>query len=621
MKDKNNVTVLLIMILTVFAMKIQAQFSGESVFDINVLHELRLEFSDTDYWEQMEANYTSAPDEFTPIPYIMTKVIMDGQVVDSVGARFKGFTSYTDADKKPIKLDFNEFVSGQRLDGLRKLNLNNATADPSMQRDVVAYYMLREMGVSAPRTSFARLYINDTYWGIYQLIEQIDKEFLQDNFAYSGGNLYKNKGWNKLEYLGSNEFNYSPPYLKKTNKDENDWTGFINFVDVLNNSSDIEFKEEIQKVLNVHQYLKTLAVDVATSNWDSYLEHGRNWYVYEDIESNLINWIPWDYNLSFDAQLDFGGGGSSEGCDIWADYFAMRNGTTTVSFFDDSWKQGGSATYLWDFDDDNTSEDENPLHTYEEHGIYNVCVTIKIATCEETICKQIDTNYNPNDCLSITSGVGPSEANKAFQQLLSWVPDCCEIWSEDCEEWYDLLGGGTVGGANYPIDQQENEGVLIERLLSVESFRNQYYSYFCELMDKVMTEEKLFDIVNFNFSLVDQAVEDDANFLYDYDRFRSDIGADSISGIKKIIVERIEVLQTELGGLYDCSEALLSLNQGEIVINELVASNDSTSGNQDDQGQYNDWIEMFNNSDRHIDLSRLYLSNENTNLRKWKFPA
>jgi hypothetical protein len=49
----------------------------------------------------------------------------------------------------------------------------------------------------------------------------------------------------------------------------------------------------------VPQYLRILACDVLMYNWDSYYDHGRNFYLYENPTTSLIEWIPWDYNLAF----------------------------------------------------------------------------------------------------------------------------------------------------------------------------------------------------------------------------------------------------------------------------------------------------------------------------------
>ncbi|MBL4624299.1 MAG: CotH kinase family protein [Flavobacteriales bacterium] len=43
----------------------------------------------------------------------------------------------------------------------------------------------------------------------------------------------------------------------------------------------------------------TLSIDVLLYNWDSYYDHGRNFYIYYDSTTSQFNWIPWDYNLAF----------------------------------------------------------------------------------------------------------------------------------------------------------------------------------------------------------------------------------------------------------------------------------------------------------------------------------
>jgi spore coat protein CotH len=37
---------------------------------------------------------------------------------------------------------------------------------------------MREAGAVVPRVGFAKVYVNDEYWGLYLLVEQIDKTFL-----------------------------------------------------------------------------------------------------------------------------------------------------------------------------------------------------------------------------------------------------------------------------------------------------------------------------------------------------------------------------------------------------------------------------------------------------------
>lgn len=55
-----------------------------------------------------------------------------------------------------------------------------------------------------------------------------------------------------------------------------------------------------------------------------------------------------------------------------------------------------------------------------------------------------------------------------------------------------------------------------------------------------------------------------------------------------------------------------------VVINELMAVNDTVV--QDPQGEYEDWMELLNVSDQEVDLSGMYLTDREDDLRKWAFP-
>ena len=63
----------------------------------------------------------------------------------------------------------------------------------------------------------------------------------------------------------------------------------------------------------------------------------------------------------------------------------------------------------------------------------------------------------------------------------------------------------------------------------------------------------------------------------------------------------------------DTSEAVLS-----VVINELMADNDSIHA--DPQGDYDDWLELYNLSDTAVMLTGMYLSDKEDELTQWEFP-
>jgi CotH kinase protein/Lamin Tail Domain/Chitobiase/beta-hexosaminidase C-terminal domain len=58
-----------------------------------------------------------------------------------------------------------------------------------------------------------------------------------------------------------------------------------------------------------------------------------------------------------------------------------------------------------------------------------------------------------------------------------------------------------------------------------------------------------------------------------------------------------------------------------LIINEFMASNSSNSGISDPQGEYNDWIEIYNFGDAVIDLAGMYLNDDVGDAGTWQFPG
>jgi hypothetical protein len=59
--------------------------------------------------------------------------------------------------------------------------------------------------------------------------------------------------------------------------------------------------------------------------------------------------------------------------------------------------------------------------------------------------------------------------------------------------------------------------------------------------------------------------------------------------------------------------------EANVVINELMAVNSTTIPDQN--GEYDDWIELCNNSSFELDLSGYYISDSRSSLARWQFPA
>jgi hypothetical protein len=638
-------------LLFIFTMLFCSSFltaqSGDNLFTNDAVHEIRITFEEPEFWTILTNNYQigQTGGSGSTIEYLMGSVEIDGETVDSIGIRQKGFSSYFSSNefKKSLKLDFNEFVPGKRYDGLRKVNLNNGVGDPALQRDFLCFDMIREAGGIAPRVAYAKVYLNDEYWGVYVMIEQVDRAFLDNNFANGKGNLFKNVSWSELEYLGTNVDLYKEIFELKTNEDIDDWDRFIEFMDLLNNGSVSEFETEIQDYFNVDLYLRTLAVDVMSDNWDSYIEHGRNWYMYQDSSTNAFHWIPWDYNLTMGGDFSSGEGPNPPFdtlCPFEVD-FLFGFDSLTVSFTDETDSLG--TAWLWTFGDDSTSTAQNPIHNFSAADLFEVCLTVSIpfgdSLCEKTICKTVDLFLDPNDCLTVQNGSSPYNASDPiFLQVIAQDAFCCENdWDGFCQQQYDAIESGNTGGGpgpggggpqimNFPLMMNGTNKILISKLLNVPHFRERYLNIACEMLENNFTLDRLSPIIDYNTDLVQAAVYEDPNYIFGASYFGYDANNElgdelvSIPPLKFFIAERIGNLENDLAATgHDCDLQFAQIAWHDLVINEFMASNAENGGIADPAGSYADWIEIYNNTDEVVDLGSLFLSDNPDSLTKWKF--
>jgi len=297
---------LLSLILTIiFAIHSGAQSKGDQLFDNTIIHEVKIVSLKENLRDTLETNYILSYGmnqiQTREIPYAAAKLMIDGTQLDSLGIRYKGFNSWWHSTKKPIKIDINRYKSEQAYDGLKKFNLHNGSGDPSFIRENIDYKLLRLMGIKASRTSYAKVYMDEEYLGLYRIVEQIHNSFLDNNFGNHDSNLYKQQSKStagySLDWRGNTQDLYYPSISLENHQNENNWTDIIHFLDILNNSSEENFKDSILSVFDVYEYLKVLAFDVAVNNLDYYGNSGRNYYLYHN--NGKFHWIPWDYNLSW----------------------------------------------------------------------------------------------------------------------------------------------------------------------------------------------------------------------------------------------------------------------------------------------------------------------------------
>jgi len=266
-----------------------------TAFNPKVVHELSINIS-TENWLDILANPLDEE-------YHETSITFNGVTLDSVAIRTKGGSSLSSvarstSDRYSFKLDINKYVDGQKFFGLKKFTLQNSFNDPSYMREVIAYDLLDEMGVSTPEHAYVNFYVNGELFGFYLMVEAIDGEFLEKHFANSNGDLYKPDGvGSDLQWISDDITSYSDINLQ-TNEETSDNGAFINFVEKMDDGS--------IDVIDVDSLLRYMSVSVSLSNLDSY--HGslaHNYYIYE--QDGIFGLLPWDFNEAF--------GSFSMGCD------------------------------------------------------------------------------------------------------------------------------------------------------------------------------------------------------------------------------------------------------------------------------------------------------------------
>jgi hypothetical protein len=310
--------------------QVNAQQSVKDIFDPARIHTIHLRIS-AEGWKSLQPGaVTHKPSSKRPTPatqavhnddvrtisgpagarfaYVRSDIDFDGQHVSDLGIRLKGNSSYsvsTTTPRRPFKLDFERFVQGRHVAGLSSLNLNNAAFDLSQVRETLALALFREMGVPAPRTGTALVYLSvpglydHEYLGLYTLIEEVDHKFLKHNFERSDGLLMKPGGMRGLVYFGDDWAAYKSRYNPKAEASPEQARRVIELARLINRADDATFARQIESYLAVDEFLRFVAVNSSITNFDSFLSTGHNYYLYCDPADRRFHFLPWDLNLSF----------------------------------------------------------------------------------------------------------------------------------------------------------------------------------------------------------------------------------------------------------------------------------------------------------------------------------
>lgn len=240
--------------------------------------------------------------------YVHAELEFEGNTVKDVGVRYKGggtFLESRDSQKKPLKISLGKHVQGQKVAAVSKFNLANCTTDASYMNEVLAHRLYRDAGVPSPRTTYARVFVtvpgeyDREFFGLYSLVENVDKHFAKDAIGVEGGAIFKPVTPNLFAYLGHDWKHYNQTYDPKGKPTSEQLRRMVELCRFVTYADDTEFADQVASYVDLDNLARYMAVMVYLSDFDGILGPGQNFYMHLHPETNKFSFIPWDQDRSF----------------------------------------------------------------------------------------------------------------------------------------------------------------------------------------------------------------------------------------------------------------------------------------------------------------------------------
>ena len=207
--------------------------------------------------------------------------------------------------KPGLKLSFTKSKDAGPFLGLESLVLGNTAQDPTMVKNALSYQLFAKAGVPVPRLSYARVTVNGQYWGLYQVIEEIESPYLTARFGEKDGYLYE-FSWVDYYYFeqrgeGRDEDYVPAPFEPKNNSKNPNAAPLLGLIETVNRAPSEAFVEQLSAYLDPRQVLTYLAVETLTGEQDGLLgDWGVNGlFLYNLARTTKFVILPWDKDWSF----------------------------------------------------------------------------------------------------------------------------------------------------------------------------------------------------------------------------------------------------------------------------------------------------------------------------------
>ena len=604
-------------------------FSGYPLYDDTIMRTFFIDF-DFDSWESdMAALKNFGVD-------VGATVTVDGKQYKDVGVRFRGNSSFftvQDGQKRSLNLKFDWADDSQKLLGYRTLNLLNSHADASFLRSML-YSRIAGQYTAVPKANYVHVVINGESWGVYVNEQQVNKDFLKDNFGTKKGGRFKAPPGPRpgsFAYQGDDKSKYTSAYeIKSKDKDES-WERLINATKVLHQLPSEQIEDELDTVFSIDRALWFLAVDNVMLDTDGYYERGADFTIYQEPKFGRTIILPYDNNETFRTQSGGKGGrgpgrggrsgfgGPSGGAG--GQRGGGRRGGGPASF-------GGVPKDPAPFALDIFSGEDHPGIPIVSKLLKNPAVRARYVAHVRTIHHQwIDwekvepliEGYRKLIGDEVKKDTRKLTAFKAYQDGIGMGKESGRNVSPGLKAFFEGRKSylDKIPELKRPFPEFESVdakvGQVVAKLKPKTTQPNKVYLYWAthQLAKYTRTEmSKDGDVYRVKFP-ADAA----GKRVFYYVEARTN---------DQYLTTSFYPATAESKPLYTAKppkepvKPLPKASSTDVVINEIMASNEDTFA--DPQGQYDDWIELANTSGQDVDLSGMFLSDSMAKPKKFRFP-
>ncbi|OUM64905.1 Non-catalytic module family DOC2, partial [Piromyces sp. E2] len=175
---------------------------------------------------------------------------------------------------------------------VKSLRLRANIRDPTLMREKLSSDIFYKMGIPATSANYVNMIVNGEDFGIFILTNKIKKDFIKRYYNDDNPvNLFECKD------AGSRfENNGVADLCGNVDEEINDQRDDIRaFNDAVNAAKTVE---ELEKVLDVDQFLRIVAFELLTDSWDHFLSYSHNNFWYKGKDGKWLIFLK-DYDETF----------------------------------------------------------------------------------------------------------------------------------------------------------------------------------------------------------------------------------------------------------------------------------------------------------------------------------